>query len=68
VTATGWDQKELADALLARAGVAVLPGTAFGSMGRGYIRLSYAQSVDNLTEGLRRIGDFLADSTNQATG
>ena len=68
VEATGWNHKELADALLARAGVAVLPGTAFGSMGKGYIRLSYAQSVDNLTEGLRRIGAFLADSANQATG
>lgn len=60
ITATGWDQKELADALLARAGVAVLPGTAFGAMGKGYIRLSYAQSTDNLMEGLRRIGEFLA--------
>ncbi|MEA2683612.1 MAG: aspartate aminotransferase [Chloroflexota bacterium] len=60
VTATGWDHKELADALLAKAGVAVLPGTAFGPMGKGYIRLSYAQSEDNLREGLRRIGEFLA--------
>ncbi|MFN2462745.1 MAG: pyridoxal phosphate-dependent aminotransferase, partial [Candidatus Dormibacteria bacterium] len=68
VTATGWDHKVLADALLAKAGVAVLPGTAFGSMGKGYIRLSYAQSVDNLTEGLRRIGDFLADPANQPSG
>ncbi|HEY8739538.1 MAG TPA: pyridoxal phosphate-dependent aminotransferase [Candidatus Dormibacteraeota bacterium] len=59
VTGTGWDHKELADALLARAGVAVLPGTAFGPMGKGYIRLSYAQSIENLQEGLRRIGEFL---------
>ena len=60
VTGTGWDQKELADALLARAGVAVLPGTAFGPMGKGYIRLSYVQSIENLQEGLRRIGEFLS--------
>jgi aspartate/methionine/tyrosine aminotransferase len=60
VTATGRDHKELADSLLAKAGVAVLPGTAFGPMGKGYIRLSYAQSTDNLVEGLRRIGEFLA--------
>ena len=60
VTGTGWDQKVLADALLARAGVAVLPGTAFGPMGKGYIRLSYAQSIENLQEGLRRIGGFLS--------
>jgi aspartate/methionine/tyrosine aminotransferase len=62
VTETGWDHKELADALLARAGVAVLPGTAFGPMGKGYIRLSYATSVENIQEGLRRIGEFLAAS------
>ncbi|GAC1330348.1 MAG: pyridoxal phosphate-dependent aminotransferase [Candidatus Dormibacteria bacterium] len=68
VEGTGWDHKELADALLARAGVAVLPGTAFGSMGRGYIRLSYAQSVDNLTAGLERIGEFLADPANRRAG
>ena len=68
VEGTGWDHKELADALLARAGVAVLPGTAFGSMGKGYIRLSYAQSVDNLTEGMRRIGEFLAEPSNQPAG
>jgi len=68
VEGTGWNHKELADALLAKAGVAVLPGTAFGSMGKGYIRLSYAQSVDNLTEGLDRIGDFLADASNHPAG
>ncbi|MFN2465110.1 MAG: pyridoxal phosphate-dependent aminotransferase [Candidatus Dormibacteria bacterium] len=62
VTETGWDHKVLADALLAKAGVAVLPGTAFGPMGEGYIRLSYATSVENLQEGLRRIRDFLAAS------
>jgi aspartate/methionine/tyrosine aminotransferase len=60
ITATGIDQKLLADALLAEAGVAVLPGTAFGSMGKGYIRLSYAQSVPVLEQGLGRIRDFLA--------
>ena len=60
IAATGIDQKLLADALLAEAGVAVLPGTAFGAMGQGYLRLSYAQSVPVLQEGLDRIRDFLA--------
>src|ERR1700682_3517600 len=60
ITATGIDQKALADALLAEAGVAVLPGTAFGAMGKGYLRLSYAQSVPVLEQGLGRIRDFLA--------
>jgi aspartate aminotransferase len=68
VEATGWDHRQLADALLARAGVAVLPGTAFGAMGKGYIRLSYAQSVENLSEGLRRVGEFLADPANAPAG
>jgi aspartate aminotransferase len=60
ITATGIDQKLLADALLAEAGVAVLPGTAFGAMGKGYLRLSYAQSIPVLEQGLTRIRDFLA--------
>ena len=60
ITATGMDERVLADALLAEAGVAVLPGTAFGAMGKGYIRLSYATSVDNIQAGLSRIADHLA--------
>jgi aspartate aminotransferase len=60
VSAVGVDQKVLADALLAEAGVAVLPGTAFGAMGKGYLRLSYAQAVPVLEEGLSRIRGFLA--------
>jgi aspartate aminotransferase len=60
VSEIGVDQKVLADALLAEAGVAVLPGTAFGAMGKGYLRLSYAQAVPVLEEGLGRIRDFLA--------
>lgn len=60
ITATGHDERKLADALLAEAGVAVLPGTAFGEMGKGFIRLSYATSVENIREGLTRISDYLA--------
>ena len=37
-----------------------LPGTGFGAEGEGYLRLSYANSQDNLREGLVRIGGFLA--------
>ncbi|NUO79826.1 pyridoxal phosphate-dependent aminotransferase [candidate division KSB1 bacterium] len=47
--------KQLSDRLLAEAGVAVLSGTAFGKFGDGYIRLSYATSVENIREGLRRM-------------
>jgi aspartate/methionine/tyrosine aminotransferase len=49
---------KLADALLEEAGVACLPGTAFGSAGEGFLRLSYANSVDNLREALARIEEY----------
>src|SRR2546430_8075262 len=52
---TGFDEHELASRLLDEAGVAVLPGTAFGPAGKGFIRLAYTQSEDELTLGLRRI-------------
>lgn len=39
---------ELADAMLEKAGVACLPGTAFGSYGEGYLRFSYANSIENI--------------------
>jgi aspartate/methionine/tyrosine aminotransferase len=51
---------DLADLLLEEAGVAVLPGTAFGRCGAGYLRLSYANSMENIEEALSRIGDALA--------
>lgn len=47
--------RELANHLLNEAGVAVLSGTAFGKYGEGYLRLSYANSVENLLEGIRRM-------------
>jgi len=46
---------ELADLLLNEAGVACLSGTAFGSYGEGYLRFSYANSLDNISEALGRI-------------
>ncbi|MDZ7292377.1 MAG: pyridoxal phosphate-dependent aminotransferase [candidate division KSB1 bacterium] len=47
--------KPLADLLLNEAGVAVLSGTAFGKFGEGYLRFSYANSVENIQEGLRKV-------------
>lgn len=46
--------------LLKREKVAVVPGTAFGSSGEGYIRISYASSMENLKEAMSRIRNFLA--------
>jgi aspartate/methionine/tyrosine aminotransferase len=52
---TGRTSQQLADHLLDEMGVACLSGTAFGSHGEGYLRLSYATSMENIEEGLRRI-------------
>ena len=52
---TGWESKKLADFILNEAGVAVLAGTSFGKFGEGYIRLSYANSVENIKKALSRI-------------
>jgi len=61
ITATGMNSRELADRLLQEAGVACLSGTAFGEYGEGYLRFSYANSLDNIGDALRRIGDFLKE-------
>jgi aspartate/methionine/tyrosine aminotransferase len=60
IEGTGFDEHELADRLLGEAGVAVLPGTAFGDAGKGFIRLAYTQSEDELKLGLDRIREFVA--------
>ena len=58
VKKTGWKSKPLADALLDTVGVAALSGTAFGRFGEGYLRFSVANSMSQLEEALRRIGDW----------
>lgn len=55
ITDTGVDSRAYADYLLNEADVAVLPGTSFGAFGEGYIRISFANSADNLREAMRRI-------------
>ena len=60
IAATGWKSKTLATALLERAGVATIGGPDFGVFGEGYIRLSYANSSENIRRALARIDDFLA--------
>jgi aspartate/methionine/tyrosine aminotransferase len=60
---TGFDERELSDRLLSEAGVAVLPGTAFGEAGKGFIRLAYTQSEDVLQRGLDRIGEFIRSTS-----
>jgi aspartate/methionine/tyrosine aminotransferase len=53
------DADELARRLLDEAGVALLAGSAFGQVGKDHLRLSYANSQQNLTLALDRIGKFL---------
>ncbi len=59
VQGTGWKSKELADALLQKAGVACLSGTAFGAYGDGYLRFSIANSYEKLMDAVERIRKFL---------
>jgi aspartate aminotransferase len=60
IEGTGWDERALADSLLDEAGVACLWGTAFGEQGKGYLRFSYANSVENLQLALERFEAHLA--------
>ncbi len=56
---TGWKAKPLASALLEQTGVATIGGPDFGIHGEGYIRVSYANSIENIEKALQRIDDFL---------
>jgi aspartate aminotransferase len=55
VTGTGQSSDELANMLLEEMGVAVLPGTAFGKYGEGYLRLAYCNSLENIERALERM-------------
>lgn len=59
IAKTGWKAKPLASALLEQAGVATIGGPDFGVHGEGYIRLSYANSLENIERALKRMDDFL---------
>jgi len=60
VSRTGWKAKALANSLLDDAGVAIIGGPDFGILGEGYVRLSYANSTENILKALNRMGEFLA--------
>jgi aspartate/methionine/tyrosine aminotransferase len=60
IRGTGLAARPLADALLAEAGVACLWGTAFGAWGEGYLRFSFANSVENIKKALTRIEAWVA--------
>ncbi len=58
---TGWKAKALASALLEDSGVAIIGGPDFGILGEGYIRVSYANSTENILKALQRMGEFLVN-------
>jgi aspartate/methionine/tyrosine aminotransferase len=62
ISKTGWKAKKLASALLENAGVATIGGPDFGILGEGYIRISCANSEDNISAAIDRIADFLKEN------
>ena len=60
IARTGWAAKPLASALLEETGVATIGGPDFGVYGDGYLRLSYANSLENIERALAKMADFLS--------
>jgi aspartate/methionine/tyrosine aminotransferase len=63
ITGTGMNAHELQSRLLEEAGIATIAGTSFGAYGEGYLRFSYANSVDNIRRALARMDEFLSSVT-----
>ena len=57
----GWTSRDFAFELIEKAGVAVVPGDAFGKQGEGYVRMAIVQSPEKLTEAAKRIQRFLSE-------
>ena len=63
IAGTGFTSAELQSRLLNEEGVALLSGASFGTLGEGYVRLSYATSTEQIEEALFRIGRFLTENS-----
>ena len=61
ISETGWKAKPLADALLQETGVALIGGPDFGTLGEGYVRVSYAAAKERILEAIGRIDGFLRE-------
>jgi aminotransferase len=61
IKSTGLSSDEFCEKLLKEKSVAVVPGTAFGRGGEGFIRVSYCYSTEHILEALRRIGEFVKE-------
>ena len=62
IRSTGMSSEEFCERLLYSKGVALVPGTAFGEGGEGFVRASYCYSFGHIEEALRRIGEFLDET------
>src|SRR5205807_8119208 len=58
VKRTGWKAKALASSLLEDAGIAIIGGPDFGVLGEGYVRLSYANSTENILKAIDCMSEF----------
>jgi aspartate aminotransferase len=59
IKGTGMSSNDVANLILEKAGVALLPGSSFGEFGEGFLRLSYANSMKNIELGLEKIKSVL---------
>ena len=64
IKSTGMTSAEFCERLVYEKKVAVVPGDAFGECGEGYIRVSYAYSLNHLREAIKRIGEFVKENKN----
>lgn len=68
IKSTGLSSEEFCERLIREERVAVVPGSAFGECGEGYIRASYCYSIDNLKEAISRIGKFVRKLEDENRG
>jgi aspartate/methionine/tyrosine aminotransferase len=66
ITQTGQNERDLADRMLVEGGVALLAGSTFGEAGKGYLRLSYANAIDQIEEGVKRMKGVLEKTAARA--
>ena len=64
IKTTGMSSEEFCERLLYSKRVAVIPGTAFGNSGEGFVRASYCYSTEHIKEALERISEFFKDELN----
>ncbi len=68
IRSTGLSSEEFATRLVKEKRIAVVPGTAFGESGEGFVRISYAQSLKNIKKALKRIEEFVEELKNESKG